>query len=201
MPDVLAALDTVPCLMIAELFQKRFLATMEGRERETISSWKEFGMTMIQKTCNAKDLKDCRGISLLSTLNKWYFSCLTILAEASPLPHEWNQINSFGFRKEANSTHWTSTVQQLMSKGAEWHHNFQVWLLQADILKAFDNLHPVIVLRAMKAAGLPLVLIEAIMQEMEGLTVEPQIDGVKASRPVNFTNAVRQGGPEAPCSG
>ena len=80
--EMIKLLPIAAVYVVTDLFQRRYA----GSSFESILSWTKIVLVFINKISKPKQMKDFRGISLLSVMSKWYMGCLCILAKSAPKP-------------------------------------------------------------------------------------------------------------------
>eukprot|EP00959_Pyramimonas_sp_CCMP1952_P332166 6955319-Pyramimonas_sp.AAC.1 len=89
----------------------------------------------------AKDitkLSDTRALVLLSSLSKWYTSCLVDIAEGhlKRAPH---YLHSYGFCKGRRTHEITAMLKHVTTPALEWGKDETLHLAALDVQTAFDN--------------------------------------------------------------
>ena len=179
--------------MIASILAKRY----SGECVESIDSWGQILMVFLAKVSSPKELARYRGISLLSVMGKWYMSCLVILAQASPKPAAWRHVCVFGYVTELSTVHITAGLQLLMARGREWEGSSPVYVLNADMKAAFDNMGPDTIAISLHRAQQHPRITAAMVQEMARLSCLPELEGITLEEPTVFNKCARQGGMES----
>ena len=84
-----------------------------------------------------------------------------------------------------------------MTRGWEWQNQVPIFVFNADVFAAFDNMRPRTITKALQAAQLHPRLVAALLQETIGLQCAPEFAGVTLEEQVPFTKCARQGAAES----
>jgi hypothetical protein len=126
-----------------------------------VGAWREVLLHMIPKNGNPELPSHWRPIALSSVFQKLFLSIVTALLEeygpADPLQR--------GFRSGGQTMEVAETVRVLARKSLEW--GCPVYVLKADISRAFDNIRHAPLEGALSRLGVPAKLQHCIFQELE----------------------------------
>eukprot|EP00973_Karenia_brevis_P013039 1770684-Karenia_brevis.AAC.1 len=92
----------------------------------------------------------------------------------------------------------TGGLAILLDKVDEWAGEVELHVLSTDVLSAFDNLHPNVMVEAMTFWGVHPLIAAALLNEMLWTSCKVTLEGVTIVDAVKFNRAIRQGGVEAP---
>ena len=126
-------------------------------------------------------------------------SCLVILAQSSPKPAAWRHVCVFGYVSELSTEHITAGLQLLIARGREWEESSPIFVLNADVKAAFNNMRPDTIAISLHRAQQHPRITAAMVQEMAGLSCLPEFEGITLEEPTRFNKCARQGGMESTC--
>ena len=161
------------------------------------SSWKKVVMCLFPKEPSAKSMAKFRGSALISALSEWYMGTLLLAIKRYPMPRVYKKVGIAGYERNINIEVVTAAIQNLLRHGDEWADIQKVLVLQADVKKAFDNLHPKYIAKALERRGIPADLIASFLDESSNLQCAPEFEDLDIPK-CKFTKAIRQGGLESP---
>ena len=72
---------------------------------KNILSRKFIQFILIPKLANAARVQKFRGIALLSSMRKWYMSCLILLLSRTKTPKRWAEVMPMGFSPGVSISH------------------------------------------------------------------------------------------------
>ena len=188
--EMLQELSTPTVHSIHDLFLERY----SGDSGEPVEEWARIIQMFIPKESRPKRMTDYRGISLLSTLLKWYTNCLVILHERTAYAPQWSSLGTFGFRTGCACAQITAPLRNLHAKSWEWQEQFPIYTFIGDILMAFHFLRPAAVGRSMERRGTHPRLIAGFLREGRGLKMTPSFYNAPAIPEIDFNKCERMGG-------
>ena len=191
--EMIRLLPIAAVYAVVDMFSLRY----SGEVVEDLETWRTVIMIFLQKVANPTQLKQFRGISLLSVMSKWYMQCLYILAKRCQRPKAWDRVCIYSYECCLSTSHVTIALQLLLCRGWEWQLRSPVYVFNGDVKSAFDNMRPDVVVKALRAARLHPRIIAAMMAENVGAVCWPEFDGITLEMPVTFNKCARQGGVES----
>ena len=191
--EMIRLLPIAAVYIIADLFAKRYA----GEDTEDIEAWRSVIMIFLQKVAKPTQMKHFRGISLLSVLSKWYMQCLYVLARRCPRPAAWNCVCIYSYECCLGTDHITTALQLLLCRGWEWQLKSPVYVFNGDILAAFDNMRPDVVVDSLQAARVHPRIVAAMMSENTRTVCWPEFDAITLDEPIRFNKCAKQGGVES----
>lgn len=196
-PEMLLALSWLQLEIINTLFVKRFQGSLVGEPE----SWRQLIIVFIAKCQAANEMVDFRGICLIDVFAKWYMQGIMMMLRKSVkhLPvHGWNRLMMLGFEPNHCTAQIITSLNVLLTKGAEWNGRYNVVIGAADVRAAFDNLSLQSVFDALKYWGFAPELIRALLEESLDLEASARFPGISPTPGFRFNRSVRQGGVESP---
>ena len=181
--------DDLLCVL-AEVFQCRLLN--HGPE-DPDAAWDHFFVRLLQKRVDAKTIKQLRPISIIPVLSKLYSRFLFMLAGACV-----NNLKSpqFAFRAGYQAHEVLFIMRSMIEKSLE--RNTPFFVLEGDILKAYDYVRHSSVITGLHRQGVPDVLSAAWLRELRRSRSVFQFGSDVKSKPVARTRSLLQGDPSAP---
>ena len=193
--EMLCNLPSCVVYIIHQLFLHRF----HGDTQDEPIGWRQLYMIFLAKVRTARTMQDYRGITLISSLAKWYMACIVMLLKSQVRRYSgqrWRQLLIFGFEENHSIEQICVGLQLFLQKGCEWSQTFPVFVLSAEVKSAFDELGLYVVVESLLYWDFPKDLIAALIEESLDLTAVASLEGVETS-PFAFTKCIRQGGMES----
>eukprot|EP00959_Pyramimonas_sp_CCMP1952_P428432 8973529-Pyramimonas_sp.AAC.1 len=100
--------------------------------------WSGLLVVMMPKAKDITKLSDARAPVLLSSLRKWYTSCLVEIAEGY-LNRVPQHLHNYGFCKGRRTHEITAMLKHVTTHALEWGKDETLHLSALDVQTAFDN--------------------------------------------------------------
>ena len=137
-------------------------------------AWRELLVKCIPKTRAARRPAHWRSLSLVSTFQKWYMSCVAEAIRARLPPFK---CDMHGFLPGKQTGEITEALRLLLQKADEW--GIPLAIVKGDVEKAFDNIEHGLLDRALLAKGIPLALRTAVLRELTDVTLDIRLQDVR----------------------
>jgi hypothetical protein len=166
---------------------------INNEDRTDILGWVLSYVALLPKPGKDRRLAGCwRGITLLPNLYKLYERVwLRVIKEYMPKFHR----GIYGFQPSRQTEEISQGIRILFAKAYEW--GLPLVCASADIVKAFDKMHPLAVLVALRQLGVPACILHAWSRFRRAQRNVVRMGG-KESKAVEYETGLPQGGPATP---
>ena len=191
--EMINAIPICTVYIIAHLFAERF----SGQKVENVKEWHTVVLFFIKKIQGTTvTMNQLRMISIAPVLAKWYMTAVMIIYDRYPYPPQWRLL-AVGGLKGLGADYITTSLKLLIERTHEWRSDDEqgFFLVNADVERAFDSLHPRESADTLSRSNVPPVVAAAILQEGIQVNGELAFEGVHVSTPINA--CVKQGTVEA----
>jgi ribonuclease HI len=188
--EMLQNLDLDILHLIAEAFKLRILNHGSEIKEE---AWNEVVLNLIPKKKRPRNIKQFRPIAILAVLQKLYIKVLDSLSEGK-LKH--TKAIQFAFKPGHQCHEPVFILRRLVEVAIEW--NVPIFVLDGDIVKAYDNTEHTKVLEALQRKGIPDILSAAILREISRARCKVKLGNLSSKVSFCKSRALWQGDPQAP---
>jgi hypothetical protein len=163
------------------------------RNFSEVPEWSKIIVRLIPKDGDIQDLANWRPISLSTTIEKWFQSCVMCLLDsrASPLSE-----GAVGFSKGHQSMEISEGLRGLLQKCKQW--SLPCTIAKADIRKAFDHIDHDVLVQCLRHHAVPEKIIHATMASLVNNEAHILLGDVEGSVPVLLASGGKQGASETP---
>ncbi len=190
MAEMLKHIDIDILHLIADAFRLRLL-NHKSEDQEKV--WDEIFINLIPKMRHPKTIRDFRPIAILPVLLKLYCKLLDYLVGDALCKTSSYQ---FAFKSGHQCHEVIFILRRLVEISLEWAT--PIWILDGDIVKAYDNTQHDKIYNALRNRGVLDILVAAIMREVARPGARLRMGGFQGTRVLNRSRALWQGDPLAP---
>jgi hypothetical protein len=158
------------------------------------NAWKTSRLSVVLKTGDCYMPKNYKPISITPVMAKLYSTVL--LARLEGIIESTQIDTQFGNRKGRGCSDAVHVLRIVAEKSAEWRET--LWYAAVDVEKAFDRLHHLQILDALRNEDVDSDLVAAIQSMYVGLRGYVQLWRGSSSREFSVGRGVRQGDPLSP---
>jgi len=188
--EMLQELDDDVLTVLADMFKQRLLNVGPCSED---TAWDENAVQLLKKKGFAHRVRDFRPITVLPVLFKVYSRVILALTQ--------NRLDDlkapqFAFRAHFQTHEVVFILRNLVEKAIEW--DIPVFILDGDLLKAYDYTRHTSVIEGLRAKGVEDILTAAWIREICRARSVFKLGEDVSSTPVARTRSLIQGDPSAP---
>ena len=189
-PNALKLLSWECLSVVHRFFQARLNNKAAGKVHD---AWHLIKVWCIEKICSTRSLSQWRPISLLSTLQKLYSSCLSqILEDQVDMPADY----VLGFTEGMQTLDVTFAVRMGFEVARVW--GLPIYMLRFDIHKAFDSICHRALVKSLRRLEIPARIIHAVLRELCDCFMDISVGRHRGSHPQKLFHGAKQGGRDTP---